>query len=136
MRFFCQYCLSFRFEFNQSQTTQNVGSDKHLIQEELIRQLTFCITVLREKKKTRIISFPTRLRTTVLCYARVLCCLATWWKTAGSTDSERQDFNRLITLHFGLTSYLYSKLDLGFRENFNHLCRMLIMDVVCKGAKQ
>lgn len=74
--------------------------------------------------------------TTALCGARVGCCLATWWKTVGAIDSERQDFNRIITFHFGLTSHLDSKLDLSFRENFNHLCRMLIMDVVYKGVKQ
>ena len=68
--------------------------------------------------------------TTALCGARVVCCLANWWKTAGAIYSEREDFNRIITLHFGLTSHLYSKLYLSFRENFNHLCRMLIMDVV------
>lgn len=59
-----------------------------------------------------------------------LSCLETqWWKKT-ARDPERQDFVRIITLHFGVTSHLYSKLDLGFSEDFNHLCRVLIMDVV------
>lgn len=32
-------------------------------------------------------------------------------------------------------SHLYSELDLGFREDFNHLCRVLIMDVVYSRGK-